>query len=131
MHTPNGGGWGPPGPHQGAGGFGAPSAPHNIYAPPVIGGEHGGPVQVIQSAQTWLILGVVSAALGCVPLGGIGAWQAHEAKNLAEAGMLDAARSKLGTAKVLVVLGLASCVVTVLLLIGIGVAGVIVEGMGR
>ena len=65
-----------------------------------------GDPQLASEANTWLIVNAVIAFLCCLPLGGIGAYMASQAKEMAQRGQVFEARSKLGTAKVLGIIGI-------------------------
>jgi hypothetical protein len=126
--TPPPGGYGAPPP--GGGGFGAP--PPNPYAPPApftpgpfgqLGYDH----QLASSAQTWFVLGIVCAATCCLPFGALGAWQAHEAKNLMHTGDVEGARSKLGMSKVLTGIGFGTLALMAVVWVLMMFAGILVR----
>ena len=65
-----------------------------------------GDPMVASEANKWMIINIIIAGTCCLPLGGLGAYFAYEAKQQAERGMLDVAHSKLGTAKTMGIVGI-------------------------
>lgn len=109
------GGWGPPpgggyGPPGGAppGGFGGP--PGGGFGAPPGGGFGGGPggpppPELQGQLNTWFILSIVSIFFGCCLGGIIATVMMNGAKQAFAAGNYMEAQSKLGTAKIIVIIG--------------------------
>jgi len=81
------------------GGFGGP--PAGFGGPPPGGGSS----DVASSASTWFVLSILCTLLCCLPLGIVGIIFANDAKNLAARGDYATAEQKLGTAKMVVIIG--------------------------
>jgi hypothetical protein len=85
------------GPQQG---FGGP--PQGFGGPPP-----GGSSDVASSASTWFVLSILCTLLCCLPLGIVGIIFTNDAKNLAARGDYATAEQKLGTGKMVTIIGIA------------------------
>lgn len=122
---PPGGGYGAP-PGGGGGGFGGPPAggfggppggapfgappPGGGFGAPPGGGFGGGPggpppPELQSQLNTWFILSIISIFFGCCLGGIIATVLTHGAKQAFAAGNYMEAQSKLGTAKIVVIIG--------------------------
>lgn len=101
---PPGGGFGPPGQ---PGGYGPPGYGPPGYGPPgAVGSADPDSAQVKKQAQTWLLVGALSALACTCCFGVIGAIFAHMAVQAVDHGNLADAKNKLLWGKIITIVGL-------------------------